>query len=216
MNDTLLVFLPKVFFGFFAIMNPIANTPIFMGMTEDLSPDQQKRVALKSVTIAFMITAVFAVAGRVIFNLFGLTLPAFRIAGGILIFSVGWELLRGQVSRVHTPRSIDSHDYEESRLSIAVSPLGIPILAGPGTISTAMNFTAGSNLLDTVIVVGVFSFVCVLTYLLFVSGQKMVHYLGESFLRVISRVMGLILAVIGTEMAIVGIQGALKRITGAP
>lgn len=214
MTDTLLVFLPKVFFGFFAIMNPIANTPIFMGMTETLTPEQKKKVALKSVTIAFIITAVFAVAGRLIFDLFGLTLPAFRIAGGILIFSVGWELLRGQVSRVHTPRSLDSGEYHESQLSIAVSPLGIPILAGPGTISTAMNFVAGSSIVEIALVVASFALICVITYAMFVSGERMVKYLGESFLRVVSRIMGLILAVIGTEMAIIGVEGALKRIMG--
>lgn len=212
MTDALLVFLPKVFFGFLAIMNPIANTPIFMGMTEELTPAQKRKVAFKSVTIAFIITAVFAVAGRLIFNLFGLTLPAFRIAGGILIFSVGWELLRGQVSRVHTPRSVDSKEYEESQLSIAVSPLGIPILAGPGTISTAMNFVADRSLIQIGLVVAIFAFICLVTYAMFVSGERMVKYLGESFLRVVSRIMGLILAVIGTEMAIMGIEGTLKRI----
>ena len=221
--DNYIIFCFTVFAGFFAIMNPLANAPIFIGLCEGYSQSEQKAVALKSLSIAFVIIGVFAVAGHLIFKMFSISLSAFQITGGILIFMIGYHMLQGRSSPVQktktTPSNADepepeiSADEQEARLSIAVSPLATPLLAGPGTIATAMNFisNSGEPYLRTVLAVIIsFALLCAITYFIFINGQKLVVFLGEEALRVITRMMGLLLAVMGVQMLIHGIQAAVS------
>ena len=115
-----------VFMAFFAIMNPIANAPLFMGLTEGLDLGARRRIALRSVALAFVIVALFATFGRQIFILFGITLPAFRIAGGILVGLVGYHLLQGQQSSIHTPTGQDNALSRDAVLGVAITPLALP------------------------------------------------------------------------------------------
>jgi multiple antibiotic resistance protein len=209
MENTLL-YAFTVFMGFFAIMNPIANVPIFLSLTNDIDEDTVAAVALRSLIIAFIIVVVFSVAGKVIFELFGLTLPALRIAGGLLVFLIGFHMVQGKHSSLNHPKEKeeDKQKSREAALDVAVSPLATPILAGPGTIATAMSFSASSHLRDVFITVVMFGILCVITYILFVFGERFVRHIGASALGAITRMMGLILAVIGTQMVIVGLKGA--------
>ncbi len=211
----LILFAGTVFMGMFAIMNPIANTPIFIGLTQSNTSAERRKIAFQSVFYAFIIVSVFCVAGHFIFKLFGITLPAFQITGGILLFFVGYSLIQGKKSPVHhfpesaKPEIQEMHEKNET--NIAISPLAIPILAGPGTIATAMNFigVSSNDLVHILIVVISFAALCLLTFILFVSGEKFIHFLGRGVISVITRIMGLILSVIATQMVIAGIHGAL-------
>ncbi len=197
-----------VFLAFFAIMNPIANTPIFIGLTGDDDLATRKQVALRSLITAFLIVFLFCTLGKVIFELFGITLPAFRITGGALIILVGFQMLHGEQSTIHNPTKEDTKTAKEAKLSIAVSPLAMPILAGPGTIATAMNYSATGNILEIVITVVSFAVLCGITYVFFIFGQRLVKFIGVNGINVVTRLMGLILAVIGTQMIIQGIHEA--------
>ena len=199
-----------VFLGFFAIMNPVANTPIFLSLTEGESSQEKKKIAYLAVLIAFIIVLIFSILGKVIFELFGISLATFRITGGILVFIIGFQMLHGEHSRVHMPKKVHEGENFESDLNIAISPLAMPILAGPGTISTAMNYSANGSFFNVIITIVCFAILCGITYILFVSGEKFVKYLGTGAIKVITRLMGLILAVIGTQMVIDGISEALK------
>ncbi len=202
----------SAFMGFFAIMNPIANTPIFLGLTARDSTAMQKRIAGKSVLTAFVLIAVFALAGKAIFTLFGITLPAFRIMGGILVALIGYQMLHGEQSKVHHPDPADGDEAppdDAAALDVAVTPLAIPILAGPGTIATAMSLSAGDGVGGVLITLAAFAVLCVITYLFFVYGERLVRFLGPSGLSVVTRIMGLILAVIGVQMLLAGIGGAV-------
>lgn len=199
-----------VFMGFFAIMNPVANVPIFLGLTDGDDGQTAASVALRSLLLAFVIVTVFAVAGKIIFQLFGLTLPAFRITGGLIVFVIGYHMLKGNPSSLHHPDEKDKKASRKAELSVAVSPLAMPILAGPGTIATAMSFSAGGGLVNVMVTIVAFAVLCVITYVFFVFGEKFVTYIGSSALGAITRMMGLILAVIGTQMVIAGAQGAFK------
>ena len=199
-----------VFMGFFAIMNPIANVPIFLGLTADDDQQTIKAVALRSLMLAFFIIAIFSVAGKVIFELFGITLPAFRITGGLLVSLIGFHMLQGNQSGVHKLNEGDNKKCREAALSVAVSPLAMPILAGPGTIATAMNFSAGGGIMEMVVTIAAFAVLCVITYVLFLFGEKFVIFIGVGALGVITRLMGLILAVIGIQMVIEGLHGAFR------
>jgi multiple antibiotic resistance protein len=200
----------SVFMGFFAIMNPIANTPIFLGLTAEDTPDIRKRVAKKALITAFGLILLFSLLGKLIFTLFGITLPAFRITGGVLVALIGYNMLQGDQSKVHQPGSEDQDVSIEGEVSVAVTPLAIPILAGPGTIATAMNFASAGGVGDMVITIVAFAALCLITYGFFISGQRLVAFLGDDGLGVITRIMGLILAVIGVQMLIDGIAGAIE------
>lgn len=196
-----------VFLGFFAIMNPIANTTIFIALTDQESGQSKKKIAIKSVVIAFFVILIFSALGKMIFELFGITLPAFRIAGGILVFLVGYNMLHGKTSKMHHPKSATSRVSSKDDLNVAISPLAMPILAGPGTIATAMNYSATGDITELIITVVAFLVLCIITVLLFISGEKLVRLIGESTITLISRLMGLILAVIGVQMILEGIKG---------
>jgi len=198
-----------VFMGFFAIMNPIANVPIFLGLTDDDDEQTAAAVALKSLVLAFLIVTVFAIAGKMIFELFGITLPAFRITGGLVVSLIGYHMLQGIQSNVHHPNEGGKQGYSEAALSVAVSPLAMPILAGPGTIATAMNFSVG-GIIELAVTIAVFAILCVITYVIFVFGKKFVAFIGTSALGAITRMMGLILAVIGVQMVIDGLNGVFR------
>jgi multiple antibiotic resistance protein len=198
-----------ILMAFFAIMNPVANAPLFLGLTDGLDTATRLGIATRSVLLAFCIVAVFAILGREIFTLFGITLPAFRIAGGILVALVGYHLLQGEHSSVHTPTAEDNARSRDAALGIAITPLAMPILAGPGTIATAMSYAAESTLPQVVRVLAALAIVCALTWAAFAGGNALVRFLGQNAIKVVSRLMGLILAVIGVQMLIVGIRAAI-------
>jgi len=168
---------------------------------------------------AFIIVTVFIILGKFIFKLFGITLPAFQITGGILLFWVGYNMLQGKNAEAHNPPKEESDEIQaeasdpDSTLNIALTPLAIPILAGPGTIATAMNF-AGLNsvlpwLIHIISVIAAFALMCFITFILFISGNRIVSFLGKHLISVISKIMGLILAVIATQMVLSGIKNAI-------
>lgn len=202
----------SVFMGFFAIMNPIANTPVFLGLTAGDELAVRRKVAIRALTVAFVIILVFAVGGHLIFNLFGITLPAFRIMGGVLVALVGYQMLHGgEHSPIQHPSESDKAKSLEAELEVAISPLAMPILAGPGTIATAMSFASGGGVTELSITVAAFFVLCVVSYVFFVSGERFVRYLGDNGIKVVTRLMGLILAVIGVQMLIDGIGGAVTQ-----
>jgi multiple antibiotic resistance protein len=194
-----------VFLAFFAVMNPIANTAVFAGLTAGSNSEEKSQIAFKSLCITFAVILVFAACGKTLFHLFGITLPALRITGGILVFLIGYHMLHGSNSKLHT-----AADSEET--DIAVSPLAVPLLAGPGTIATAMNYSASGGWVAIIVTLIAFSLLCVLTYFCFVFSDQIVNKIGENGLGIITRLMGLILAVIGTQMFIVGINEAFSKL----
>jgi len=203
MDSNLLTYALTVFTGFFAIMNPIANAPVFIGLTEGKSEAHKKSIAKKATLTAFFIVIAFIFIGKYIFELFDITIPAFKIAGGILVFFVGFEMLMSKKSSIHNNQ--EETDPDES---IAISPLAIPILAGPGTIVTAMNFVTDANYIHIGIVGAVFALMILLTWLAFVYSDMLLKKLGNNIIVVITKLMGLILTIIGTDMLISGIKMA--------
>jgi multiple antibiotic resistance protein len=197
--------------GFFAIMNPIGNTPIFLGLVEDFREPIRKRIARKSLLLAFIIVMIFTVSGNVIFKLFGITLAAFQLAGGILLFLIGYQLLHGRESGIHHPQSDEKEDKIQEADDISISPLAVPIFAGPGTITTALNALQGStSVIHVGIVLLAFALICVASYFCFISGEKLVSWIKPGVIRMITRLMGLILTVISAQMLVAGIKGAFK------
>ncbi|OYT15381.1 MAG: hypothetical protein B7C24_13290 [Bacteroidetes bacterium 4572_77] len=196
----LLTYTLTVFTGFFAIMNPIANMPVFLSLVEGEDKAGKKKIAKTATITAFIIVTSFVFLGKYIFEIFGITIPAFKIAGGILIFYVGFEMLMSQKSKVHNTNSKDQNK------DVAISPLAIPLLAGPGTIVTAMNFVTNATFVHTAIVIATFALMIILTYTAFVLSSVIVEKVGQNLIAVIGKIMGLILTIIGVGMIIEGIK----------
>lgn len=194
--------------GYFAIMNPFANTAIFTAVTAGMDDRAIKKTALSAVVTALCIVLGFILLGRIIFDFFGITLPALRIAGGIMVFFIGFDMMHGRTSAAHAPAGSGSSGV--SGQNIGISPLGIPILAGPGTIAVSMSYSATGNELEIAVNALVFSAMCLITYVFFLLGEKVEQKLGQEGLKVITQLMGLILSVIGIQIGLEGIFGAIS------
>ncbi len=207
-------FAMTVFAGFLAISNPIASTPIFLSMTEDETEDMRKAIARRAVVVAFIIVAILCLTGRWLFALLGITLTALQLTGGAIAFIIGYRMLQGDPSNVQSPKAsiVDSQDFSNS-LDMAISPLAVPILVGPGTIATALSYSGRGGFAEVTITIAAFGALCIVTYLLFVFGKPLVRYLGRTGIRALNRLMGLVLAVVGVQLLLNGL-GSVVVSTG--
>jgi len=193
-----------VFMAFFAIMNPMVNIPVFVELTEGLDEKKKREVSKTANIVAFLIVLAFILIGKYIFQIFGLTIPAFKIFGGILIFYIGFEMLQSKKSSIHLQ---ENREFNEA---VAISPLAIPVMAGPGTIVTAMNFVVKANILQLFITIFIFALVIALTYFSFIYSSYIVKFIGKKNFVIIGKIMGLILGVLGANMLIQGIKLAFN------
>lgn len=190
------------FMAFFAILNPLGNMPVFISLTTADDPKVSRSIAKEALFISTIIVVLFALVGKYIFYFFGIDLSALRIIGGIVIAIIGYDMLKGKSSSLQ--HNVDPKNPQiDEQMSVAITPLAMPVLAGPGTIATAMNFADKHN---PIIVIIAFAILAFLTYFLFVYGELIIKKLGQNLLTVITRLMGLILAVIGTDMVIAGLK----------
>ena len=196
------------FMAFFAIMNPISNLPAYMALVADDSQKISRKIAFRSLLIAFVIITVFIFSGDFIFKVFGITIVSFRIAGGILVAVIGYHMINGN----HSPsyKGMDQQAVNSDPMSIAISPLAMPLFAGPGTITTALSLANG-GLQNQLITVVAFALLCVITYLLLRSAKQIAGFLGENLMKIITKMMGLLLFSIGIQMIIVSVQTLLKQ-----
>ncbi|TLZ49217.1 MAG: NAAT family transporter [Methanobacteriota archaeon] len=124
----------------FAIVDPFTCLPFFLFATDGMTPQEKRNIVTKATFVALITLGVFALFGQGIFAVFGFTIPAFKVAGGILLFAVAFEMLHGM--RPRTKLTQTEHDEAPERESVGIVPLGIPLLAGPGAITTVMIFMA--------------------------------------------------------------------------
>ena len=194
--------------AFFAMMNPISNLPAYMALVADDSQKISRKIVFRSLLIAFVIITVFIFSGDFIFKVFGITIVSFRIAGGILVAVIGYHMINGN----HSPsyKGMEQQAVNSDPMSIAISPLAMPLFAGPGTITTALSLANG-GLQNQLITVVAFALLCVITYLLLRSAKQIAGFLGENLMKIITKMMGLLLFSIGIQMIIVSVQTLLKQ-----
>jgi multiple antibiotic resistance protein len=192
----LLLCLPTLF----TLVNPLGITPIFVVMTERFSKTDRIRIARKGILTGTITLIVFTFLGSLIFNLYGITIEAFQIMGGILFFRSGLRMLEAQVGRSRTTEFKDSDE-------IAISPIGVPLITGPGAITGVMllsgqtpsSYSIGTLLIAVLITMTVF-------YYILRAGDGLGKRMGVTGMRVIQRIMGLILMVIAVQFVINGIE----------
>ena len=193
----------------FTLINPIGIAPLLMVMTERFSKDERVKIAKKGSATALITLLLFAILGSLIFSFFGITLEAFQIMGGILFFRNGLRMLDAKVGRSRTTPA----EQEESQESdeIAISPIGIPLIAGPGAITATMLLSSQTPQVYSYLTLGI-SIMIVLTfvYIILRNGDVLMRVLGTSIMRIIQRLMGLILLVIAVQFVINGTISVIK------
>jgi multiple antibiotic resistance protein len=203
--DLLIAFFVASFSALFTIINPFSTASIYLTITKGDNEEKRKHMARKASVTAAIVLIVFALAGRFILDFFGITVEAFRIAGGIIIAIVGIRMIYAKREILHTDKekkeALDKDD-------ISVIPLAIPMLSGPGAMTTVivlMSETA--NYVYQGIVLLTIILVCLLSYFILSRAFVIDRYLGETRRRVIDRIMGLIVLVVGVQFIINGIEG---------
>ncbi|MEA3199687.1 MAG: multiple antibiotic resistance protein [Thermoplasmata archaeon] len=196
----------------FAIVNPVGVIPTFLALTGGYDAAMRRRVITKAVLVGAGVLVVFGLAGQFIFSVFSITIPAFRIAGGILIFKVAFDMLQGE-----RPKA-DSNDAEIAdaleRENIGITPLGVPLLTGPGAITTVMILLAShADRIEQAVVYASVLVTFAVAALLLVMGERLFRFLGRSGLQVFTRIMGLLLAAVAVQFILNGIAQALPGLT---
>jgi multiple antibiotic resistance protein len=195
----------------FALVDPIGTLPFFVALTDGFSPVDRSIVLRRAVMTMAGVLTLFALVGRFVFLAFGFTLAAFEVAGGIILFLVAYDMLRGEVTRTKlTPGEDDAGRRNE----VGIVPLGVPLLAGPGAISTVMIYEGNSGS-DPLIIVATFvaiGVVTLLTYLIFRYGQRILLSFGRTGVVAMTRILGLLLAAVGVQFVAIGILGLFPNL----
>ena len=187
------------------IVDPLTSVPLFLSITPGKSTSERRFMARRSCIIAFVVVAFFLVAGSPILDYFGITTSAVQICGGILLFIISLELLYGRTTG--TQMSSREERLAEEKEDVSVTPLAIPLLAGPGAIATTLVFAgrADSLLAFTVLIAGA-AIVFALSYMALHWGEKLSGIIGTLGMKIITRTMGLLLAFIAVQYVVDGIQ----------
>ncbi len=189
------------------IVDPLAAVPAYLVVTQDESPAQRRRTALRACVSMALLLVVFAAAGEAIFRAFGITLPAFRIAGGLILWLVALDMLRAQRS---TQESGEELAEGQAKDDVALTPLAIPILAGPGAISTVIVLASqAEGFSQSAAVYGAILLTAGISYVALLLGERLVTLLGHTGIRVLTRIMGLLLAAVATQFVLTGLRDGL-------
>jgi multiple antibiotic resistance protein len=198
----------------FAIVDPIGTLPFFVALTDGFDTADRNVVLRRAVLVLGGVLTLFALVGRFLFLAFGFTLGAFEIAGGILLFMVAYDMLQGEVARARLSKE-DREEAIERRDELSVFPIGIPLLAGPGAISTVMIYEGSAGSTDLLAILATFVAIWVAaaaTFLVFRYGQRILSSLGRVGVMAMTRVLGLILAAVGVQFVVNGVSAVLPHL----
>ena len=189
------------------IVDPIAVIPTYLVITRDEAPLQRRRTALRACIAAALLLIAFGLAGKFIFQILGITMPAFRIAGGAILWIVAMDMLQAKRSTQESTPEIEEGTVKED---VALTPLAMPMLAGPGAISTIMVLAGQAQTLPQSIVVYLSvvltAAVCWVTLRI---GERLMARMGQTGIRVMTRIMGLLLAALAAQFVLTGVREGL-------
>jgi multiple antibiotic resistance protein len=190
----------------FFVIDPLANLPIFLSITAGDSVAARRRTAVRAAFAAWVMLATFAVAGGLIFQAFGISLGAFKVAGGLMLLLMAIDMMRAQTSPTRTTE--EEQDESRARDDIAIFPLAVPMLAGPGAIATVMVLMsrAAWQPIPTIAVFAAVTVTCVAAWLLMRYAANAERLIPRTVLRAFERVMGLLLAAIAVEFIASGVR----------
>jgi multiple antibiotic resistance protein len=211
MTDPIGAFALLCFTSLLAIINPLSAAPMFLALTDGYQPDHRRRTLRSAILTGFLVLITFALLGGTIFQLFGITIDAFRIAGGIIFFGIGMDML--QAKRTRGKATIEEELEATQKTEVGITPLGIPMLTGPGAIATVMVLmTEAVTIQRTLIVLGAVVLVLGIAWATLSAAPRIVAFMGQTGLNVMTRVMGLLVTVIAVQFIIDGARPILVDI----
>ena len=204
--DTLLPFALLCLTSFFTLTNPLGTMPVFLTMTQGMTEKERRFIITRATLTAFIIIMVFTFAGQFLFKFFGISTNGFRIAGGVIIFKIGFDMLQAR----YTPMKLKDEEIKTYANDISITPLGIPMLCGPGAIANAIVLMQDAQTMELKgVLIGSIAFIYLLTYFILRASTRLVDVLGETGNNVMMRLMGLILMVIAVECFVGGMKPIL-------
>ena len=192
------------FVSLFTIIDPIGALPVFVSMTSKLSHSESRRVALRAALTAWIVLILFALTGRFLFDFFGISVNSLRVVGGIVFFIMGYEMLEARLTRTKS----DEESVTEYVEDIAITPIGIPLIAGPGAITTVivlMNETTGLIEKEIALMLAITA-VLTIAFFFLIGARQVMRALGHSGNKVLLRLMGLIVMAIAVEFFFNGLR----------
>jgi len=196
------------FSSLFTIINPFSAAPLFLSITRYDSKQKKVAMARKASFTAAIVLIVFALAGNYILNFFDITVDAFRIAGGIIIGSIGLSMINAKRDYLRTEKE---KKEAVSKEDVSIIPMAIPMLSGPGAMTTSLVLMREANsVIDAATLIFAIIIVCLLSYFILSRADYIGRYLGETGKHVTERIMGLIVLVVGVQFVINGIEGLLQ------
>lgn len=197
------------FTSLFALVNPIGFSPMFISLVDNMNHQEKKQIAAKGVFTAGLTLTIFLFIGELIFQFFGITIEAFKIAGGILFMRSSFNLIEVKKSRTRTTPAEEENTLNKD--DIAYTPIGIPLIAGPGAITSIMVLsTSNPNIAYKICLFLVILLTMLITLLILRMSSKITQKIGTSGLRIIQRMMGIILLTISVQFIIDGIKSIIK------
>lgn len=192
-----------IFAGLFIVLDPFALVPLFLAMTRGMSAHRRRTVALHSCMTAAILLCLFGAFGEAILEFIGISMPAFRIAGGVLLFLTALDMLfERRTKRRENQAGAEEHDDP------SIFPLAIPLIAGPGAIATIILLTGEyEGYLGLAWVLGVMLFVMCIVFVAFLSATLLERVLGKTGINVVTRVLGMLLAALAVQFVIDGLLG---------
>ncbi len=190
----------------FFLVDPFAAIPSFLAITESADDARRKRMARKGAITCFIVLTSFAIAGQLIFRIFGITLPAFEIAGGLILLLIGLDML--QARRSPTQETHSDTEEAATKEDAGIVPLGIPMLAGPGAISSVMVLVGQVPKLwhwEMAAILGSITVTSIVTYVVLAAAGKVRQVMGETGIRILVRIMGLLLVALAMQLFVNGI-----------
>ena len=204
--ETVIPFALLCFTSFFTLTNPLGTMPVFLTMTNGLSDDERKRIVKRATITSFLILMGFTFCGQLIFQFFGISTNGFRIAAGIIILKIGYDMLQARYSNT----KMKDEEIRAYANDISITPLSIPMLCGPGAIANGIIFMSDATTWELkVTLVSVIAIVYVMTYVVLRLSTRLVKVIGETGNNVMMRLMGLILMVIAVECFVNGMKPIL-------
>ena len=201
--DTLLPFALLCFTSFFTLTNPLGTMPVFLTMTNGMSDDERKTIVRRATIVSFITLMVFTFSGQFLFKFFGISTNGFRIAGGIIIFTIGFDMLQARYSKA----KLKDEEVKTYVNDISITPLALPMLCGPGAIANGIMLMEEANtLIKKILLVSVIASVYFITFLILRASTRLNKYMGETGNNVMMRLMGLILMVIAVECFVSGFK----------
>jgi multiple antibiotic resistance protein len=197
----------------FFLVDPFAAIPAFLAITAGADRQRQKRMARRGALTCFIVLTTFALAGKLIFRMFGITLPAFEIAGGVILLLIGIDMIEAR--RSPTQESSDETAEATAKDDAGIVPLGIPMLAGPGAISSVMILVGQAlKFWELMVVLGAISLTAWVSYLVLNGADRLRRIMGETGIRILVRIMGLLLVALAVQFFVNGLTdlGVIDRI----